>query len=98
MNTKEECKYFETCSAALCPKDPHPKRYWYVGTDICKFSDTDWVKTQKKIQALKPPSNQYYTEKMLKSIGRVSKDITGLVCDGYSEWREQEWLKEYKKE
>lgn len=87
------CNKFDSCSAALCPLDPHPRRFWYADTDICSSRNVpQWVKVQRKIQSLNPDPHRYFTQKMLESIVRVSKDITGIENIGYSQVKEYEWI------
>lgn len=91
--TKYKCPKFESCCAALCPLDPHPRRFWYADTDICSSRNVpQWVKVQRKIQSLNPDPHRYFTQKMLESIVRVSKDITGIENVGYSQVKEYEWI------
>ncbi len=86
---KQNCPKFENCSAALCPLDPHPRRYWYADTEICRSKTTPkWVKIQRKIQKLNPDPHHYFTQLMLESITRVAKDITGIENVGYNPTKE----------
>jgi hypothetical protein len=93
---KTECQKFETCSAGLCPLDPHPRRYWYADTEICsrRGDVSGWIKTQKKIIKINPNPHTYYTQKMLESIDRVKPGITGIQNIGYSESKERDWINE----
>jgi hypothetical protein len=90
---KEKCPRFDYCSTALCPRDPHPRRYWYADTEICKMKNPPkWVKTQKRIQEINPDPHSYYTQKMLESVTRVTKDITGISFVGYYKSGEDRWI------
>jgi len=90
---KMKCSNFDSCSAALCPLDPHPRRYWYPDTEICSLKAApQWVKTQRKIQKVHPDPHCYFTQKMLESVARVSGDITGIDCIGYNQTQEYEWI------
>lgn len=90
---KFDCPKFEVCSAALCPLDPHPRRYWYADTEICPLRNVpDWVKVQRKIQRLNPNPHRYFTQKMLESITRVTKNIVGIEYVRYGQAKEYEWL------
>jgi hypothetical protein len=90
---KLNCPKFDSCSAALCPRDPHPRRYWYADTEICPLRNVpDWVKVQRKIQKLNPDPHRYFTQKMLESITRVARDITGIEYVGYSQTKEYDWI------
>ena len=46
-----DCKYFDGCSAPMCPHDPEvAKTQWFPDEDICRLADVpDWVRRQKKI-------------------------------------------------
>ena len=73
----KDCKYFEQCSASLCPLDPELKlSVWYPeenGPDeICKnkeFSELQVIKTQRKIARAVRNKNKerddYFTFEML---------------------------------
>lgn len=90
---KSSCPKFETCSSALCPLDPHPRRYWYADTEICRSKNSPgWIKTQRKIQKVNPDPHSYYTQKMLESITRVAKNINGINGIGYNPTEEYEWI------
>jgi bisphosphoglycerate-dependent phosphoglycerate mutase len=93
MIEKENCPNFDNCSAALCPKDINSRRFWYIDTEVCKTGKEPWIKAQRKIQALNLNPHQYFTEKMLKSLHTVPKDIQGIDYQGYSETKEYEWFK-----
>jgi hypothetical protein len=35
-----DCKYFDGCSAPVCPKDPgREKTTWFADEDICRLAD-----------------------------------------------------------
>jgi len=90
---KSKCPKFDSCSAALCPLDSHPRHYWYADTEICRLkSSPRWVKIQRKIQKLNPDPHKYFTQKMLESITRIAKDITGIENIGYNLTKEYEWI------
>ena len=93
LTEKGKCRNFQTCSAALCPLDPNPRYYWYADTEICnRASVPEWVKIQRKIQKVNPDPHRYFTQRMLESITRVSKDITGIEHIGYSKTIEERWI------
>lgn len=91
---KERCKRFNICSAALCPLDPHPRRYWYADTEICgkRGNVPKWIQTQKRIQAVNPDPHCYYTQLMLESITTVRRDISGIIAVGYDKGLESVWI------
>jgi hypothetical protein len=78
-----DCKYFDGCSAPLCPKDEGAAdRTWFPDEDICRLADVpDWVKRQKKI-ARKAAQGRYFTLAMLKQDCRISKGMKGIDPDG----------------
>ena len=45
------CKYFDGCSAPLCPRDEGiADRAWFSDEDICRLADVpEWVRRQRKI-------------------------------------------------
>ena len=77
----EECKYFSTCSAPLCPIDESSlkKGIWYPGQEICfikRFWVLDWVKRQKRFAKV-AKIGKYFTWEMLKRNCKVKKGIEG---------------------
>jgi hypothetical protein len=92
-----DCKYFDGCSAPLCPKDEWvADRTWFPDEDICRLADVpDWVKRQKKISR-KAAQDGYFTLAMLKQDCRISKGIKGVDPDGTDRERaadEVAWFK-----
>jgi hypothetical protein len=68
----QDCPYFETCSAPLCPLDNKTlhKAIWYPDEEICnsqKYCNTYWIKRQRKIARKMKNFNNYFTIGMLKS-------------------------------
>lgn len=95
---KTKCRKFETCSAALCPKDSNPRRYWYSDTEVCALVDVPgWVKTQRRIAKVNPDPHCYYTQRMLEAITRVKPGILGVEAVGYSKTAEADWLEELER-
>jgi hypothetical protein len=87
-----DCKYFDGCSAPLCPKDEGiADRAWFSDEDICRLADTpDWVKRQKKIfrkAVLGCALSGYFTLAMLTHDFRISKGMKGIDPDGTDEKR-----------
>jgi hypothetical protein len=91
-----DCKYFDGCSAPLCPRDEGvADRTWFPGhsiepqgegspldEDICRLADVpDWVKRQKKV-SLKAAQGGYFTLAMLQHDCRISKGMKGIDPDG----------------
>jgi hypothetical protein len=92
-----DCKYFDGCSAPLCPKDEGVAlRTWFADEDICHLSDVpDWVKRQRKISR-KAAMGGYFTLAMLKQDCRTSKGIKGIDPNGTDRERaadEAAWFK-----
>ena len=48
----ENCKYFDGCSAPMCPRDTGvAKTVWFAGEPVCCLHDVPkWVKQQRKIK------------------------------------------------
>lgn len=85
VDQKNKCKFYESCSAPLCPvlSDEQNSNYiWYPDEEICqrKRGNPDWVKQQQKVAIkVKPENNCYYfTLDMLKVRFRVTSNVKGL--------------------
>jgi hypothetical protein len=92
-----DCKYFDGCSAPLCPKDEGvADRTWFPDEDICRLADVpDWVKQKKKVSR-KAAQGGYFTLAMLKQDCRISKGMKGIDPDGTDKERaadEAAWFK-----
>jgi hypothetical protein len=92
-----DCKYFDGCSAPVCPKDPRQeKTAWFPDEDVCRLSDVpDWVKRQRKISR-KAAQGGYFTLAMLKQDCRIAQGIKGIDPDGTDKEREKDeaaWFK-----
>jgi hypothetical protein len=82
-----DCKYFDGCSAPLCPKDEGvADRAWFADEDICRLSDVpEWVRRQRTIYrkaAMGGARGGYFTLAMLEHDCRISKGIKGIDPDG----------------
>jgi hypothetical protein len=91
------CKYFDGCSAPLCPKDEGiADRTWFPDEDMCRLADIpDWVKRQRKVSK-KAAMGGYFTLAMLKHDCRISTGMKGIDPDGTDEKRaadETAWFK-----
>lgn len=100
MTNKTECRYFDTCSAPLCPMDNSPAGVWFPGEPICKMKQVpDWVKRQRKIDAKNKNRGLdagCYTKRMLNRNFIVTAKTDGLDPDkGTPEWLESVWLKKH---
>jgi hypothetical protein len=78
-----DCKYFDRCSAPLCPKDEGiADRTWFPDEDICRLADIpDWVKRQRKVSRRATPGG-YFTVAMLTHDCRINKGMKGIDPDG----------------
>jgi hypothetical protein len=78
-----DCKYFDGCSAPLCPKDDGvADRTWFPDEDICRLADVpEWVRRQRKVSR-KAATGGYFTVAMLKQDCRISKGMKGIDPDG----------------
>jgi hypothetical protein len=92
-----DCKYFDGCSAPLCPRDEGiADRTWFPDEDVCRLADIpDWVRRQRKVSRRAAPGG-YFTVAMLKHDCRISKGMKGIDPDGTDEKRaadEAAWFK-----
>jgi hypothetical protein len=92
-----DCKYFDGCSAPLCPKDEGvADRTWFADEDICRLADVPaWVKRQRKVSK-KAALGGYFTLAMLKQDCRICKGMKGIDPDGTDKERaadEAAWFK-----
>jgi hypothetical protein len=92
-----DCKYFDGCSAPLCPKDEDiADRYWFADEDICRLADVPaWVKRQRRVSR-KAAMDGYFILAMLEQDCRISKGMKGIDPDGTDKERaadEAAWFK-----
>jgi hypothetical protein len=92
-----DCKYFDGCSAPLCPKDEGmADRTWFADEDICRLADVpEWVKRQRKVSR-KAATGGYFTFAMLNHDCRITQGMKGIDPDGTDEKRvadERAWFK-----
>lgn len=81
----ESCKYFNTCSAPLCPLDEESIEcgIWYADEEICKLLTVPgWVKKQRRIKK-KDIQNEagFFNVEMLKSSFSVTGGLKGINAD-----------------
>ena len=94
----DQCRYFDTCSAPLCPPDlEHLKTgIWYPDEEICRLRKIpDWVKQQKKIAKKAKDKDTYYANEMLNCNCKVGNGMTGLNPDKSEELQLEDWLKKH---
>jgi hypothetical protein len=94
-----DCKYFDGCSAPLCPRDEGiADRSWFPDEDICRLKDVPgWVKRQRKVSR-KAAEGGYFTVAMLKHDCQIRKGMKGIDPDGTDKERaawEAAWFKEH---
>jgi hypothetical protein len=77
-----DCKYFDVCSASLCPRDGGvADRTWFPDEEICRLADVpDWAKRQRKISRRAAPGG-YFTLAMLRHDCRIARGIKGIDPD-----------------
>jgi len=101
MQTQCQCKFYNKCSAPICPFfSDIESAVWYPDEEICRnpdFKDAQWRKTQLKIGRKTNDTDTFYTFKMLNRNIIVTKAIKGLKPDSEN-WQEREknWLKHHK--
>jgi hypothetical protein len=78
-----DCRYFDGCSAPLCPKDKDvADRTWFPDEDICRLADVpEWVRRQRKISR-KAAMGGYFILAMLRHDCRISKGMKGIDPNG----------------
>ena len=94
-----DCRYFEDCSAPMCPKDAGvSKTAWFPDEPICRLLDVpDWVKRQRRIAKKAAPGGSF-TLAMLQRDCRIAQGIKGIDPDRTDRERVQEeiaWLKSH---
>jgi hypothetical protein len=92
-----DCKYFDGCSAPLCPKDEKAAAgTWFADEDICRLADVPaWVKRQRKVSR-KAALGGYFTLAMLEHDCRITQRTKGIDPDGTDKERaadEAAWFK-----
>ena len=94
----DQCRYFNSCSAPLCPSDAkHLKiEAWYPDEEICRLKTVpNWIKIQKKIAKKTKDKNTYYTYEMLNRNCKVGSGMTGLNPDKPEKPQLTAWLKKH---
>ena len=95
---KKNCKYFDTCSAPMCPMDAEvAKVAWFADEPACRLHDVpEWVKRQRKIAKIGMDETAgCFTLPMLERDCMTKKGITGINPDGTDSAREaaeKTWL------
>ena len=97
----EKCKYFDDCSAPMCPRDKVTVyTAWFAGEPVCRLHDVpEWVKRQRKIAKIGIDETAgCFTLPMLERRCVIGKKITGIDPDGdETERKEAEkiWLEKH---
>jgi hypothetical protein len=92
-----DCKYFDGCSAPLCPKDDGiTDRTWFVDEDICRLADVpEWIRRQRKVSR-KAALGGCFIFSILNYDCRITKGMKGIDPNGTDKERiagETAWLK-----
>ena len=91
MKPRNNCKYYDGCSAPLCPilSDEENKKYKNL---------PDWIKQQRKVAKKASPDNFwfYFTLDMLRVRFRVTKSVKGLDPDKKESPQLEQWFKRNK--
>ena len=100
MKEAMDCKYFDACSAPMCPKDTGVENTaWFPGEEICRLVDIpEWVKRQRKIAKKAGNSEGFFTLSMLQCDCRISQGLKGIDPDGTDSERkaaEKAWLEKH---
>jgi hypothetical protein len=82
--TPEQCPYFESCGAPICPLDPNKESaVWYPFEKICRnkeFKNLTFIINQKKIAKInkKHEVQGFFTYNMLNRTLKVRIGFSGL--------------------
>ncbi|WP_461255564.1 hypothetical protein [Treponema sp. R80B11-R83G3] len=93
-----KCKYFEECSASICPKNALvAQSVWFADEPVCRLQDVpEWVKRQRKIAKTGTAMiTGYFTLPMLERRCVIGKKMSGIDPDATDEERkiaEENWL------
>jgi len=103
MSKRNACKYYDGCSAPLCPmlsEEENQKYIWYPDEEICtsKKNIPDWVKQQRKIAKKANSENccHYFTLDMLNVGFRVTDSVKGLNPNIGESLQLERWFKKNK--
>ena len=97
-----KCKYFDSCSAPICPLDPDSMKHaiWYPDEEICRneeFKDLLWIENMRKIkEAIKilKNANFYFTVEMLDRKLVIDSKVKGIDPDSKNtDKQEADWGK-----
>ena len=97
----DNCKYFDDCSAPMCPRDAGVvQTAWFAGEPVCRLHEVpEWVKRQRKIAKTGIDETAgCFTLPMLEHRCVIGKKIAGIDPDGDKaerEGTEKNWLKRH---
>ena len=98
---RESCKYFDGCSAPMCPKNSEAaETVWFADEPVCRLNDVpEWVKRQRKIAKTGADETVgCFTLSMLERRCVIGKKISGIDPDGTETEREvaeRNWLEKH---
>lgn len=98
--TPKDCKYFDTCSAPLCPLDDNRGAIWYADEPICKayqhHQNARWIQNQRKIAKRAKNTDTCYTKDMLDRDIIIRPGIEGADPDARDfEAEVKKWIRNH---
>lgn len=94
---KMTCRYFETCSAPICPlSDASMKNCtWFADEEVCRVMGFPFVRRQAKIKKLGlGVEDGCFTVAMLERNCRIGRGMKGLYPDDFPfDEQEKRWMK-----
>ena len=101
FQSNNKCKYFDDCSAPMCPQDSGvAKTAWFANESVCRLHDVpEWVKRQRKIVKTGVTETAgCFTLPMLERRCVIGKKISGIDPDMTEAERkeaENNWLEKH---
>jgi hypothetical protein len=101
FQSNKKCKYFDDCSAPMCPQDLRAaKTAWFANEPVCRLHDVpECVKRQRKIAKTGVTETAgCFTLPMLERDCMIKKGITGIDPDSTDLERkatEKVWLEKH---
>ena len=96
-----DCRYFDKCSAPLCPRDPGlASRPWFPDEEICRArketSGLKWIENQRKVQRKAKSVDRFFTLEMLDRDCIIRAGIEGIDSDAKDPEADlQRWLESH---
>ena len=98
---KSKCRYYETCSAPLCPLDQQSLDHgaWFPDEEICRVQPGPaFVKRQKALARKLDFEAGCFTVRMLERRCKATQSLSGLDPDkGPPHDHEEKWLADHPK-